>query len=298
MDILTTDSQAGDSLQRFVFEHAPIRGEIVHLDSTWRAVLDRRSYPPVICDLLGELMAAAALLAATIRFSGSLILQLQGKGPVKLVVVEFNSGGTMRGWAQCTDEIKSGPLQELIGKGNIVITIDPKDDKQRYQGIVSLEGETVAQALRNYLSRSEQLDTYLWLAADSERAAGMLLQKLPERPQKDEDAWRRAVRLGKTITRNELLDLPACEIVHRLYHEEDIRIFSRKPVSFRCSCSRNKVTAVLRMLGYDDVLNILHEHEQINVECEFCGQNYKFDRVDAEQLFASSVVAQPGQTRH
>ena len=298
MDIYTTQSHCGDSLQRFIFEHAPIRGEIVHLDSTWRAVLDRRDYPPVISDLLGEMMAAAALLAATIKFNGSMIMQIQGNGPVTLVVVEITSGSTMRGWAQWTGEVKAGSLKEITGEAKMVITIDLGDEKQRHQGIVALEGDTIAQALRNYMAQSEQLDTHLWLAADGERAAGMLLQRLPEREQQDEDAWRRAVQLGKTITRNELLDLPAREIVHRLYHEEDIRIFNRAPVSFRCSCSRNKVGDVLRMLGHDEVSDILRNHGLINVECEFCGQNYEFDHIDTEQLFAASVVAKAEPTRH
>jgi molecular chaperone Hsp33 len=204
----------------------------------------------------------------------------------------------MRGWAQWTGEVKTGSLKDITGEAKMVITIDLSDDKQRHQGIVALEGDTIAQALRNYMAQSEQLDTHLWLAADGERAAGMLLQRLPEREQQDEDAWRRAVHLGKTITRNELLDLPAREIVHRLYHEEDIRIFNRTPVSFRCSCSRNRVGDVLRMLGHDEISGILHNHGLINVECEFCGQNYEFDHIDAEQLFAASVVAKAEPTRH
>ena len=166
-----------DTLQRFVFEHAAIRGEIVHLDSAWRAVLERHDYPPAVRNLLGELMAAAVLLSAMLKFNGSMILQIQGNGPVNLLVVESTSERTLRGMAQWSGELASMPFPQLVGQGKFVITIDPKEEGQRYQGIVSIEGETVSEALENYLARSEQIDSRLWLAADTEQAAGMLLQK-------------------------------------------------------------------------------------------------------------------------
>ncbi len=304
----------GDSLQRFIFENAPIRGEIVHLDATWQAVLERREYPAPVRQVLGELMAAAALLTSTIKFDGRLIMQIQGNGPVKLMVVECTSDRTMRALAQWDDEVPSAPLSQLVGDGQLAVTIDPKNAKERYQAIVSLEGMTVAEAFENYFTRSEvapahpcardtrasctsQLDTRLWLAADTHQAAGMLLQRLPG-DRDDDDSWNRAVHLGATITRDDLLGLPVHEIVHRLYHEEDIRLFSRTPVSFRCSCSRPRVEAVLRMLGPDEVHSILAEQGSVSVDCEFCGHHYAFDPVDAEQLFASTLSAGASPTRH
>jgi molecular chaperone Hsp33 len=290
--------QYHDSLQRFIFEHAPIRGEIVHLDATWQAVLERRQYPPRVREVLGELMAAAALLTSTLKFDGRLIMQIQGKGPVSLLVVECTSDRTMRAIAQWQGAIPDAPLAALVGDGRLAVTIDPLKGKERYQAIVALEGLTVAEAFENYFARSEQLATRLWLASDPQQAAGMLLQRLPDAESSDDDAWVRAVQLGSTITREELLALPVREIVHRLYHEEDIRLFSRMPVSFRCSCSRERVEAVLRMLGRDEIHSILDELGSVSVDCEFCGSRYEFDRIDAEQLFTALHSFPAAPTRH
>lgn len=288
----------GDSLQRFIFEHAPIRGEIVHLDATWQAVLERRDYPPRVRDVLGEMMAAAALLTATLKFEGRLIMQVQGRGPVNLLMVECTSNRTMRAIAQWNGDVPEAPLSDLVGDGRLAVTIDPSNGKERYQAVVELEGLSVAEAFENYFARSEQLDTRLWLAADPNQAAGMLLQKLPESPMADDDTWNRAVHLSSTITRQELLALPVRDIIHRLYHEEDIRLFSRVPVSFRCSCSRERVESVLRMLGRDEIHSILAEQGTVRVDCEFCGNRYEFDRIDAEQLFASLHSTPAARTRH
>lgn len=287
-----------DTLQRFVFEQAPVRGEIVHLDATWRAVLDRHDYPPVLRDLLGEMMAAAALLSATLKFSGSLIMQMQGTGPVKLLVVECNSDMTLRATANWEGELVSPLLHDLLGGGRFAITIDPQQGGQSYQGIVDLEGDSVAEVLQNYMTRSEQLDTRLWLAADAGHAAGMLLQRLPGNAHEDDEAWNRAQILGGTVTRGELLALPALEMVRRLYHEEDVRLFESSPVSFRCSCSRERVTGMLRMLGYDEVKSVVLEQGSVEVDCEFCNRHFGFDAVDVEQIFAAEVMTPAPSARH
>lgn len=287
-----------DSLQRFVFEHAAVRGEMVHLDATWRAVLERRDYPPVLRDMLGELMAAAALLSATLKFSGSLLLQIQGDGPVKLLVVECNSDLSMRAMAHWEGELTPATLPQLVGAGRFAIIIDPKQGRQSYQGIVELEGDSVAAVLENYMRRSEQLDTRLWLAADEQQAAGMLLQKLPEERGSDPDAWPRALHLAGTVKRRELLNLSAGEVIRRLFHEEDIRLFEGAPLHFHCSCSRERVANMMLMLGYDEVRSILDEYGTMDVDCEFCNRHYTFDAVDAEQVFAAEAVVPPGGTRH
>lgn len=286
-----------DNLQRFVFEDAPIRGEIVRLDATYRAVLDRRDYPPAVREVLGELMAAAALLASTLKFEGKLIMQIQGAGPIKLLMAECTEGGTMRALAQWRGEVEHAPLKALVGGGKFVITIDPQNSSERYQGVVQLEGGTVAAALEHYFAQSEQLETKLWLAADRQQAAGMLLQKLPDSPLEDADVWDRAVHLGATLTRVELLSLPVREILHRLYHEEDIRLFARQPLSFRCSCNRERVEAVLRMLGQPEIESILEERGNVDVDCEFCGAHYEFDPVDAAQIFAAPSPPDTPTTR-
>jgi molecular chaperone Hsp33 len=287
-----------DSLRRFLFEHAPIRGEIVHLDTVWQSVLERHQYPPVLRDLMGELCAAAALLAATLKLQGSLVLQIHGKGAVKLLVVECSGSLELRATAKWEGELEHGTLKDLVGNGRFVITLDPKDGNQAYQGIVALEGDSVADILQNYMTRSEQLDTRLWLAADGQHAAGMLLQKLPDQTGQDADAWERASHLAATLKQEELLTLPAAELVHRLYHEEDIRLFDEQGVSFNCSCSRDNVSRMLKMLGREEVDSIFAERPEIEVFCEFCNQRYVFDPVDAEAVFADTLSIPSNETRH
>jgi len=287
-----------DSLQRFLLEGTPVRGEIVRLDATWRAVLERREYPEPLERLLGEMMAAGALLSATLKFDGALIMQMQGEGPVRLLVVEVTSEHTLRATAKWEGDIESGGIRALLGNGKFVITIAPESGKQAYQGVVSLDGNTVSEVLEHYMTKSEQLDTRLWLASDQSKAGGMLLQRLPEHPEYDEDAWNRATTIGETITKQELLTLPARDIIHRLYHEEDIRLFEERPTAFRCSCTRDRVTAMLRLLGREEVQSILTERDHVEVACEFCGRQYVFDAVDAEQVFASEIQTSAGQTKH
>lgn len=287
-----------DVLQRFVFEATPIRGEIVHLDQTWRTVLERHHYPEVLRDKLGELMAAAALLAATLKLRGSLILQIQGSGPVSLLVVECTGDMTMRATAKWEGELPQGGLAELVGSGRFAITLDPQDGSQAYQGIVALEGNSVAEILENYMLRSEQLDTRLVLSANDKQAAGMLLQKLPGKPDQDEDAWNRAGKFLETVTPQELMELAPETLLHRLFHEDDIRVFEPQPVSFYCRCSRSGVANMLKMLGKEEVQSILEERSNIEVNCEFCNQQYTFDSVDADQLFSSDYDLPGSQTRH
>jgi molecular chaperone Hsp33 len=288
-----------DSLRRFLFEHAPMRGEIVRLDNVWQSVIERHNYPTVLRDLMGELCAAAVLLAATLKLKGAMVLQIHGKGAVKLLVVECSGDLELRATAKWEGDLSHGTLQELVGDGRFVITLDPKDGNQAYQGIVALEGDSIAEILQNYMTRSEQLETRLWLAADGKNAAGMLLQKLPEREaSRDEDAWGRATQLADTLKPEELLHLPAGELVHRLYHEEDIRLFDAQPVVFRCTCSRDNVAQMLRMVGRAEVDAILAEREEIEVHCEFCNQRYAFDRVDAEAVFADAMAMSANKTLH
>lgn len=287
-----------DSLQRFIFEGAPVRGELVHLDATWRAVLERHDYPRQLRDMLGEMMAAAALLSATLKFTGSLIMQIQGSGTVKLMVVECTSEQTMRATAKWTGELESTRFRDLVGDGRFVITIAPNDLTQTYQGIVELNGDTLAEVLEHYMSTSEQLETRLWLAADDQQAAGILLQKLPEAAGQDADTWNRAVTLAHTITADELLRLPGAQVLHRLFHEETLRVFEPRVMSFRCSCTRDRVVNMLRMLGRDEVRSIVHERGEVDVACEFCNRKYVFDAVDGEQIFAADVVTPVGHTKH
>jgi molecular chaperone Hsp33 len=288
----------GDCLHRFVFERTNVRGELVHLDASWQAVLERQSYPRQVATLLGQAFAATALLSATIKMSGSLHFQLQGDGPVSLLLVQVGADRTLRGLAHwnADDELPEA-FPRLVGTARLSLTIDPGEGGERYQGVVAVEGASLADALENYFATSEQLATRMWLAANETRASGMLLQQLP-RASDDADAWNRDVHLGDTVTEDELLELDARDLLFRLYHEEDVRLFDPEPFSFRCSCSRTRIETVLRGLGYDEVQSILAEQGRVRVNCEFCGQRYEFDAVDAESLFAAADQPEIPTTRH
>ena len=289
-----------DTLQRFLFENLAVRGELVHLDATWQAVLENHNYPQAVQKVLGELMSAVSLLMATLKFKGQLIAQIQGNGPVSLLVVEGSSDKTLRATASVKEDqndFADETLQGLFGDARLVITLEPEQG-ERYQGIVALSGENLADALTDYLLRSEQLDTDIWLVADDKQAAGLLIQKLPETEKtksnviefrSDIDGWNRIQQLSSTIKDEELLNLSAEEIIHRLYHEEDIRMFDAEMVSFRCSCSRERVANMLLSLGAKEVKSMIEELNKIEVACEFCNHNYSFDAVDTEQLFTSKI---------
>jgi len=287
-----------DTLQRFLFEHDPIRGELVQLAATWQAVTERHAYPAPLRRVLGELMAAAALLAATLKFEGTLILQLHGNGPVRLIVVECAAGYAMRATAKWDGDVPEGDLRALLGSGRFVINLVADSGRQAYQGVVDLDADSVAAALEHYMATSEQIQTRLWLSCDDTRAAGLLLQKLPERATADADAWPRVAHLAATVRPQELLTLTPQVLLRRLFHEEDLRVFEPRPVCFRCSCSRERVTGMLRMLGRDEVRSVVAERGEVEVHCEFCNRRYAFDAVDSEEIFAAMIAAPAENTRH
>lgn len=289
-----------DSLTRFVFEYAPVKGGMVQLDGVWQTVQSHADYPAPLKNVLGELLAAAALLTSNIKFDGTLVLQLQGKGPVRLIVVEATSQKTLRATAKWTGSIPdSDNLADLLGQGNFAITLDQSQaGKQNYQGIVPMEGATVAEALAHYMQSSEQLDTRIYLASSSERVAGMLLQRMPDQKSSDADAWNRATMLADTVKPEELLSLPPGDVLMRLFHEETLRQFEQEPLSFACTCSRDKVSNMLKMLGRDEVDHILAEQGKVEINCEFCDKQYMFDAVDAVQLFSGSQSHRASAARH
>ena len=287
-----------DSIQRFLFEHAPLRGEIVHLDATWRAVLERHDYPPAVRTLLGEMMAAAALLTATLKFGGTLIMQIQGSGPVNLLVVECTSDHYMRATAKWSQVPAGGTLADLVGDGKFAITLDPGKGRPGYQGVVALEGASVAAVLEQYMLRSEQIETRLWLTACDDRAAGLLLQKLPDREAADAEAWQRATVLAASLTARELAVRDAPDLLRLLYSAEDIRLFEARPVAFRCTCSRERVSSMLCMLGRDEVASIVAERGEVEVNCEFCNQRYRFDGAAAAAVFSAGTQTTAHTTRH
>jgi molecular chaperone Hsp33 len=289
-----------DTLQRFLFDGAPVRGALVRLDGAWQQVLARRHYPRPVRAMLGEMMAAAVLLAANLKFDGTLILQIHGAGPLRLAVVECNNDRTVRATAKFDEALDEElSLAALLGEGGkFVMTLEPRVDKaQTWQGIVALEGDSIGQMLENYMRRSEQLDTRLILAASESTAAGLLLQRLPE-GHGDAEGWPHVLTLAETLQHEELLTLSADDILYRLYHEEAVRVFDAEPVSFACTCSRERVGGMLKMLGGQEVADVVLEQGSVEIACDFCNQHYVFDEEDVNALFEYDVMAAVRESRH
>ena len=306
-----------DTLQKFMFDNSLVRGELVEISDTWRLIQERRAYPAAVRTMLGEMLSAAALLSANLKFNGSIIMQIHGDGPVQLLVVECDAALRLRAMAKLKEDAvvsDDATLQQLVnlqGQGRFAITLDPNDKlpgQQAYQGIVALDGDSVAEVIENYMMRSEQLDTRMWLAADAHVSRGLLLQKLPSEGgtelhvTDDGDTWNRSVMLASTLDNSELLSTDIMTLLQRLYWEETVRVFEPRHPQFHCACSREKVGNMLKMLGREEVDSALEELGQLAVSCEFCGQDYRFDKVDCVQLFAAeslAVAVQPaGEQQH
>lgn len=297
-----------DLLKKYLFEDQSVRAQAVKLDEAWRMGLIHQSYPPCVQKLLGELTAAAVLLATNIKFDGSLVLQLQGDGPISLIVVECTSDLTIRATASLREGLavpRDGTLQSLLnsqGQGRFIVVLDPQRknaDMQPYQGVVPLEGDSVAEVLEHYMRNSEQLDTRLWLNADSDHAAGLLLQRMPGQggtgsaATVSHDTWERTVALASTIDAHELLQLDTDTLIHRLFWEESLLAFDPLKVRWHCPCTRDRVANMLRMLGRDEIEDILSQRDRIDVSCNFCGKPYRFDAIDCAQLFTKPQDAPP-----
>ncbi|MGB0239045.1 MAG: Hsp33 family molecular chaperone HslO [Cycloclasticus sp.] len=272
-----------DQLYRFLFEELGIRGELVYLDNSFQIALSNHDYPPVVAEQLGQVLATSLLLSATLKFDGSLILQVQGSGPISLLVAHANDQQDVRGMAHWKGDVKKGALPDLFGDGRLVLTLKPTQG-QAYQSIVALKGESLADAIETYFAQSEQLKTRLWFAVDNNKAVGLLLQELPAHAGKSAD-WERVEMLANTITDNELLGLSTEEIIYRLFHEESVTLYEPKPVQFHCECSREKVEASLLTVGHAELLSLLEEKGAVDTNCDFCNKHYHFDAVDIEQLF-------------
>ncbi|SFG30653.1 molecular chaperone Hsp33 [Duganella sp. CF458] len=300
-----------DTLQKFVFEDAAVRGELVDISATWREIVARHHYPVAVKRLLGQMVSAAALLSANLKFNGSLIMQLHGDGPVRLLVVECDSDLRMRATAKLNAEFaiaEDAGLQPLVnahGHGRFVITLDPAEKvpgQQPYQGIVPLDGDDVATVIEHYMLRSEQLDTKLWLAADDQVSRGLLLQKLPlhggkaettaQAVEHSQETWNRVVMLGDTLKEAEMLEHGIEELQKRLFWEETLRVFEPLHPTFHCSCTREKVGNMLKMLGQQEVEDALSEQGKLGINCDFCGKHYEYDAVDCAQLFITDAPAE------
>jgi molecular chaperone Hsp33 len=276
-----------DFKQRFLFPETDIRGELVRLDESLEAILGTHDYPLAVQGLVGEAVAAVALLAGTLKFSGRLSLQAQGRGPVSLLLAECTHDGQLRALARHDGELDTAAnIGALIGDGTMVITITP-DQGRQYQGIVPLEGDTLARCLEGYFQQSEQLPTRLWLASGNGRAAGLMLQRLPDQVASrdaNQQQWEHLEALAGTLKMEELLDLPAETVLRRLFHETPPRLPEAQPLRFGCTCSRERTENALLSLGADELKTLLDEDGEATLTCDFCLSRQHFDAVDLAEL--------------
>jgi molecular chaperone Hsp33 len=287
-----------DVLHRFLLERAGVRGVLVRLSAAWREVAGRADYPPALRSLLGESLAASALMTGNIKFDGALSIELKSQGPLRLLFAECTDQGKLRGLARWSDEVPAPLVLSELPDAVMAITIGRADRGQRYQGLVDLQHAGLNEALENYFSQSEQLPARVLLAANGEHAVGLMLQRLPgeggHEAATDEDAWPRVLHLANTLGREEMLSTAPEDLLYRLFHEESVRLFEPRPLAFGCSCSRERVESMLRSLGRGEVEAALEAREgEIEVTCEFCARRYAFDRIDVEHLLNHAGVSTP-----
>lgn len=292
---------ANDFLHRFELEHAGVRGVFVRLAHSWQQVRERADYPPVLADLLGRTLAASALFTGNIKFDGALSIQIKNAGPVNLLFAECGSDGRLRGLARWHGDI-AGDFRLLDAQPAplLAITIDNRGSGQRYQGLVPVEDTRLAALFEDYFERSEQLPTRVLLACGDGRCAGLMLQRLPghERAEDDADAWNRVGHLLASASERELLTVAPETLLYRLFHEESVRLHAARPLRFDCSCSRERVATMLHSLGRAEAEAAVREDGMVEVTCEFCNTQYRFDRVDLEQVFRTTENAPAAPTRH
>ncbi len=286
-----------DTTQRFLFDSHNIRGELVGLNETYQEVLTRHEYPQDIQLLIGEFMAAAALLASTIKFDGTLVMQLSGNGQLRTLMAECDHQSGLRAIARYNDDFN--PNEPLVHSGQIAISIIP-DKGSKYQGIISFDQKAgLADAIEAYFTQSEQIRTRIWLACDGKSAAGFMIQAMPEAADshslfmEDEDVWNRISHLSATLKPEELLSLDNETLLFRLFHEEEVHLFDVKDLHFQCSCSRERSENAIMQLGLEDALAVIEELGYLSADCQFCNNHYQFNAQDIETLFSD-----PTQQRH
>lgn len=296
------DPAHADHLTRFLLPAAGVRGVLVHLDAAWRQLSSHQDHPRAVTALLGEASAAAALFTGHAKVQGRLSVQLRGRGALRTLFAECTAAGTVRGIARLAEDAvlpASPDLRVLASDPVLAITIENPaaggGDPARYQGLVPVESVSLAGAFEHYFQQSEQLPTRLVLAAGTDAAAGLMLQRLPG-DTGDDDGWNRAGALFETLSRDELLGLPPDQLLHRLFQQEGVQVLDRRPLSFACSCSRERVAAMLEALGPEEAHAALAE-DLATVVCEFCGRRYDFDRSQVDALFTDKGLQSPAPER-
>lgn len=286
-----------DQIQRFLFEDYAIRGQHISLDASWQQIVQHSGAEGHGLTLLGQALTAAALLVETLKINGSVSLQIRGSGAIHLLVVEASSEHSIRGLVRQSRPLdQQQSLADIFESDKLVITI--KDGKAKpHQGIVPLIGDNLAEALQTYFNQSEQLPTRLWFACDANTASGLLIQKLPGQTD-DDDAWNRVCVLAETTQVDELLKLSVEQLLHRLFHEERLRLFESSPVGFACSCSMERSRDMLVSLGKAEIDDMIKSQQEVSITCEFCNQQYCFDNVDLDLLFQDNGSILTSSTQH
>lgn len=278
-----------DTVQRFIFEHASIRDEIVHLEKTYQSIIHQRDYPPMIKNLLGEAIISCLLLASSIKFEGSLNLQFQGDNRLSLLLVQCDHELNIRAFAKYTDALEIVDYATAFLQGQMVLTINQYQQIQNYQSMVPIQSTSMSENLMTYFAQSEQIATRVWLAVDEEKAAGMLLQLTPgEDSAQREQFWEYAVQLGQTVNEQELLNLDNQTLLYRLYNETEVRIFEPRYTRFQCRCTPEHMKQIISMLGEKEANQLMQEQKVIQINCDFCNQQYNFDAIDVAVLFHHS----------
>ena len=275
-----------DTLQRFLFEHASIRGEIAHLDETYRTIMQQHPYPPMVKQLLGEALVSCLLLAGSIKFEGDMSLQFHGDDNLPLILVQCDHQLNVRAFAKFKKGAEVADYATAFLQGKMVFVINQCHQTETYQSMVPILSTSMSENLMHYFAQSEQIASQVWLAVNEEKVSGMLLQLMPGQDTlQREQFWEYAVQLGQTISEEELLNLDNTTILHRLYHETELRLYTARPVRFECRCNEDKMKQVLTVLGKEDVDQLLKEKGQVEVRCDFCNQQYTFDARDITLLF-------------
>ncbi|QPK63775.1 Hsp33 family molecular chaperone HslO [Methylomonas sp. LL1] len=288
-----------DCLRRFLFEEHGVRGEWVRLEKSWQQAKQHQILVnPAVESQLGQALAAVVLLSATIKFKGAMIMQVQGSGELKALVAQATNERRIRGLVRSEAIVSGGNLRQMIGEGGRMVLTVESETAEPYQGIVGVMEQDLAGVLKTYFSQSEQLDTRLWLFANETHAAGLFIQELPAEKQ-DKNDWQRLEMLADTVTAQEMLTLDCEELLHRLFHQEKVRLYEAEEVEFSCNCSRQKIGGTLSALGKSELEGILQERDQIEVDCQFCGAQYHFDKIDVENLLLNPVINNnDSPTRH
>lgn len=275
------NTEKTDTLQRFMFEHANIRGEIAHLSGSYQTIMNQQPYPLAVKQLLGEALVSCVLLTGSIKFEGEVSIQFYGDARLPLLNVQCDHLLHVRGFAQYQEGVDAEDYQQAFLQGKMVVMINHYQHAQSYQSIVPIRSASMSENLMYYLAQSEQISSQIWLAVNDEAAAGVLLQLMPDQGSLErEQFWEYAVTLGQTLTTEELLALDNPTILHRLYHEEDLRLFDARSIAFQCRCSREKMKRALETLRKEEINSMLQEKERIEVVCDFCHQHYYFDAID------------------